>query len=258
MGMDGGNEPPTSTKEPIMSLAIVLSSLSNEVARNSKSYAAGRERHAALLPHATPKDVVAALASTAKSSPQARNAIIVALLEEHRTGANPLWQAILITAFKPMLVHLRFRLKRKGDEDLDQRVLVAFLNALRTVRMGDYAAIALRWATEKEVFLSVHKELRTAIPACEFDEETHPHDVFGVEQRDRERAAEILALLEAHGDELVEVVLATHAGDESLQELVDRKCAGKSASERACEYRRLARARQLVVEEIRASLSDAA
>jgi hypothetical protein len=99
--------------------------------------------------------------------------------------------------------------------------------------LNEYTAIAIRRATEKEVFLGVHKELRTAIPMCEFDEETHPHDVFDVEQRDRERAAEILALLEAYGDELVEVVLATHAGDESLQELVDRKCPGMTASQRA-------------------------
>jgi len=236
-----------------MSFSQTLIALSHDVLRHAKAYPAGRSRHPELASLATPQDVVRRLASSSSATPQERNQIVVALLEEHRAGTCPLWQAILFASSTPMLLRLRKRLKRDKDEDVDQRLLTAFVSALRVVRMGPYAAISLRWATEKEVFLDDHKE-RRQVSFELFEEETHPADVFGVDVRDQERAREILAMLEARGEELVEVVLATHVGDESLEELAARKCPGADKRTLEREVIRLARARQHVVQRIRTSL----
>ncbi len=239
-----------------MSFSKYLTSLRHDVVRHAAAYPAARARHAALESLESPEHVLRALTFTSGTAPEVRNAIVVALLEEHRTSRSPLWQAMLITAFRPMLLNLRWRVGRKGDAaDLDQDVLLAFLGALRSVAPNHYAVAALRWATQKEVFRGIELESRV-VATIPYDDDTHPVDVFGADVRDRERAAEIVNILEMHGDELLEVVLATHAGNERFtgRVFVDDKWATQFCRAFcACEYQRLALARRHVVSTIRAS-----
>ncbi len=241
-----------------MTFSKCLFALSHDVLRNAAAYPAARARHTALAAYENPERVLRALAISSTITQEERNAIMIALLEEHRSSRSPLWQAMLITAFTPMLLNVRRRVRRKGDEDVDQNLLVAFLSALRDVRIGPYSTVAIRWATQKDVFRGIERESR-ALEMNEYDDDTHPPDVFGVEERDAERTEEILRILETYGDELFDVVLATHAGDDSAQGLfVNKKCAGQPLQVRAREYQRLVLARRRVVADIRASFAPKA
>jgi hypothetical protein len=219
--------------------------------RFASVYEAARATHEALAPYATAADVGAALSPASPLAIERRNDLVVALVTEHQARPHPLWQTMLLRVFEPMLTRVRMRLARRADPDLDQRVLVAFLGALRSVRTGAYTILALRWATERELFESRRKE-RRAPETLAYDDEAHPADVFGVDALDQARLAEVARIVEAEGDkDLFDCLVATRANDESLKAYVARAHPDRSERERATIHYRLRCARSALVERIR-------
>ena len=243
-----------------------IARLKRDLARgaSARAYDEARPRHRALLPYASPADVLSALASTSPLSLPERDVVLSALVEERQrtrlvtsggslvsSGSSPLWQTLLLLAFEPMLVRLRTRVGRTRSDDFDQRVLVAFLGALTVVRPGPFLALALRRAAERLVFPSLKLARREAQNDL-FDEDTHPPDLFSVATATH--AAEVIRIIEAAGGaELREAMLATRGTDETLRAYVARTHPHATPAERAAAYERLWRARNAVERRLRES-----
>ena len=157
------------------SIKTALDSLELSLSRHQSHYAAARGRLASLATFTTAKELVAALHQSSPLREAARYDAIAALLREHRTNPHPLWSALLILAFAPMLRQLRSRLGYPRDEDRDQRVLLAFVEAMATVRPDVYAAVALTRATKKAVFAGAKTEAAESAPTPFDDEQYSRH-----------------------------------------------------------------------------------
>lgn len=219
--------------------------------RDTKCFEAARARHVALAPYDRAAALLAALrAPLADADPAEREAVVVALLIEHRASASPLWQALLLAAFEPLLVRMRVRLGHRGDEDLDQRILLGFFEALATVRTDRVAVLGIRWAV-LDVVKTIIRDERREPETIPFDEEHHASDAIDAAPATRIELAEIARLVAARGgDALVDALFATNAG-ESLADYVRRTYGDAGEKARACAYGRLHRARQEVLAAVR-------
>lgn len=134
--------------------------------------AEARARHRALAPFETAATVLSALRLDSAKTAEERYAIVAAIVTEHRMHPDSRWPALLVVAFAPMLHLLRKDLGRPFDEDLDARVLCAFLGAVATVPLaaGSFLPVALRRATAKTVFESDEPSPEDVLS---FDEELH-------------------------------------------------------------------------------------
>jgi hypothetical protein len=129
-------------------------------ARHRHAFEASRARQPALAVHADAASVLATLDDDAEGTYATREALVLALLHEHRASRAAVWASLLLGAFKPMLVRLRGRLisdTMPGDE-LDQIVVTAFLGSLTEVPLSNRLALRLRQRTERQVFALLRKE----------------------------------------------------------------------------------------------------
>jgi hypothetical protein len=239
-----------------MSLVTFLEGAATEARRHAtkvEPLAAAKSRHPALAVHTDIGGLLAALDLRSPLGPEERDALVTAIVREAQTAPHALWQALLLVAFTPMLRRLRTRIAAgRADDELDQRVLFAFLETVRAIVPSTYTALALRWGTEKRIFRAIRTQVR-APRMLELDDETHAVDPFELEAESKATFAEIARIVEgAGGEELLDVLLATAAGDEKLREYVARTYTGRTKKGFAAEYHRLCRARARLVRELRA------
>jgi hypothetical protein len=170
-------------------LALTLDAVLSSLAGTPGAFAEARARRPELAPFASPLDAATTLAGAAG---EGRYALVAALVAEHAAGGSSLWSSILLAGFRPMLLRLRKRLgatagsharSAEAREELDARVLAAFLEALAAVSAKDagrYASAALRRGTEKAL-RSVRRAERREEHEASFDELEHtapsPHAV---------------------------------------------------------------------------------
>ena len=231
-------------------LSKTLESIVSTVSRHAAVYAAARPNHPALASYETIADVLAALGKSSPLSADERDPILIAVATLHQSTRHALWQAILLGAFAPMLLSLRKRQGRHDDVDLDQSVLLAFLEASRSIRTESHVARCLRIVTEAKVFETERKERRHA-GAEVFDDEVQYPSVFGPSSHTKVAAKEVLDLLEAEGGpELRDVMFATCALDETVAEYVARVHARKPPAARAAIADRLRRQRINVLQKL--------
>ncbi len=178
------------------------------------------------------------------------------IVTELQRSSSALWQSLLLASFTPTLIRLRARLGRSPCPDLDQSVIVAFLEAARGLTFRAYVARNLYLVTQASLFAARKRE-RRAPEMRELDEETYlpQGELFRVEAHERATAAEVLRIIEAEGGaELRELLLATFDKQQSVRELVDRVYAGQDDRARARAGKRLLRARMKVLTKLRARI----
>ena len=233
-----------------MALKHVFEEATKATTRFAAEYAEGRSRQPALAPYDEAPAVLAALDPGSGMGSADRAAIVGALLCEHRREAHPLWQSMLLAAFEPMLRRLRHAAGPKGDPDLDQEVVYAFLQALGSVSTDSgYAPRALRWAT-RGVVLDPHRAARRGGRPRPFHDEEYVEPFADGEAAAAERLARLFAGA-GIGGELAEMLLATIGGDEPLKDYADRRAASQDDRRRAAAYDRLVRDRLRAVARIR-------
>lgn len=246
-----------------MGFEIVFDGLKKSVSKFAPVYEAARGEHAALAPYATLAELLAALKLSSKITYAERDAITLALIAEQQTKAHPLWPSLLLAAFEPMLRRLRGRVRVAKDEEIEQRIVLAFLEATQRVALHhppSHAALHLRRETERAVFGAIRRDERTAeaeakanmdaIPDPRTDETPGEVDTIALDE-----LRQVLAD-ESNGDELYDVLCATLGGDEKLLSYVKRTRPELSPEDRKATYGRLQRQRHRVLVRIRARLGE--
>jgi hypothetical protein len=153
-----------------MSLSSLISVVETKLPLRLSAEA--RARRPELARFETAGAVLAALKRNSAQTAAERYATVAAIVTEHRAHPNPQWPALLLVAFAPMLQILRNRLGPPRDEELDDRVVFAFLEAIASVPLGagDFMPVALRRATAKKAFES---DEPSPADVTSFDEEIH-------------------------------------------------------------------------------------
>ena len=141
-----------------MSFAVLFRSLPGIVRRYESTLASALAAQPSFGPYPTTAALVAALSLDSPLPLGDRQELVRSLVTLYRSTGHPLWTALLLHAFRPMLLSLRAR-DRGAKEDRDSRIVLAFLQALaRTPLSGQPVFIALRRATERPVFQSVRAQ----------------------------------------------------------------------------------------------------
>jgi hypothetical protein len=276
-----------------MSLSI-LNQVQHEVRRHPLAYAEARERHAALAPYATVEAILARVNPSVHGEAGEKSALLCALVTEAQRTRHPLWTALLLTAFAPMLRTIRRRtIPCSGEtpDDVEQRVVGGFLQAVQTVKPA-HARLGLRWATQRAAWAVAdgpdeRKELLEESPSAEHAEdeplavdvalramalEGEPSDDESLDEVcggacenplaeqdamiDRITARDIARELLAKGqEELLEALMCAGDDKDSLRDFVDRKYGALPSRERAAKYQRLAVEQTRAVRRLRARLA---
>jgi hypothetical protein len=261
MGVDGANET-TPFEEAVMAISILFQCMKKAVSQSThnREYAAGRARQSALSAYPSALAALEALTKGSALTPPERGEIVAAFVAEERRAAHPLWQGLLYSAFGPMLLRLRGRVGKKSDDDCDQKIVLAFLEAFRSMSLDiepRFAPLAIRRATVHAIFSDL-ASAREAPPIEAFDDELH-EDLFVTEEKDA-RGTDALGMVKSaeKNTAVTEALLAMHDEGLSLKDFVVRRYAQLSEKERASMYQRLRGAQRRAVLRLRAPTGAAA
>ena len=253
-----------------------------EFIRLSRLYAA-RCAHPTLEPYPTLQSLLSALCGQGQADPDTRRRLICAVIEEHQATPGPVGMAILVHAFRGMLVRLSRSLAGVDDpDDADGIVIAGLLQALPRVRPRrdpDRIGMYVRQETRRAVFAALRRDARAREhldldeesagdedalvdgAACDGGVEEAPRDPLASERAARRRGPDATADPESLvplEDRLLfyhptvdaipdETLLRAHAVRGGLRRLTDHLFEQASPLERRRMYRQLVgRARRLV------------
>jgi hypothetical protein len=237
-----------------MSLSSTLEQIKKSLGRADHAYAEGRARQPALAPFESPSAVLAAVDRGSPLTVAQRDAVLLCLLDEVKRTPRALWQSLLLVAFAPMLMRFRKGLRRPGCENLDQRVLVAFLETARSFPHTTYVQRNLRLGTRARIIAARHREERGSDLEL-FDDDTYAADVFAGSTPTHLKAetAEVIRIIEATGGQaLRDALLARIESDATMKAYVDQEHPELGARQRDLLCDRLRRAEQAVLRKVRA------
>lgn len=140
-----------------MSLTLFLRTVPAVVRRHEAAFQAARATEPALAPYAPAGALLDALAPTSALSMRDRQPLMQAVLARHKAVPHALWQALLVASLEPVLRRLG-KYGRGTKEEREQRVLLAFLEALRVVRPTGPIFLSLRRATTRALFDALRAE----------------------------------------------------------------------------------------------------
>jgi hypothetical protein len=239
-----------------VNLSQTIQAIQKTLVRHSPAYAAGRARAAhdsPLAAHDSPLSAAKALDGVSECDEGPRGVLAAAILEEHRQHpACPLWQSLLVVGFAPMLQRIRDRFGKKLDFDLDQTVLLAFLEALRSPALDRVRPAASLKAATEDALKALRRGTLGKADTGSFDETVH-----GVKEAPPEEAEDVRRALEGLDRKGLDLLLRTLLGGESLDEYVRRVHGALDEDERRALCERLRKARSRLVTELRARLSAA-
>jgi hypothetical protein len=241
-----------------MDLVTVLERLRGSVPRYPTQYAIARERQPALAPYPTALSALSALAELARFDADTRADLVLAIVHEQQIAPHPLWQAMLVSAFAPVLRRLRKRLGPSPSGALDQEVVIHFLEALHALPKAPKPAptpraVWRRAARRAFVEGTFGRFEKRVVP---IDEETLPLEPFATAIQEGlldASAAEIEELVELGGcaEEVLAVLLATYASEPKLRAFVNRSLFAEPSSRRERDLGRLTRARRRLRDRLR-------
>jgi hypothetical protein len=213
--------------------------------------ARARGVHAALAPYATPEAVLDALAEESPLGDAERDAIVLAILIEQRRTRHPLWQALLLVTYAPMLHRVARRTLGVDRDDARQGALAGFLEAIAKVRIDPppmLLSLTLRHATERTAFAaSTLVDEPQVEPLESARHEPDPSDVHETIEREDQMRRVVEELVGLFGErdarEVLEVLLVARTSRVALLEHVEATYPGLTAAKKSAMYTRLQRMR---------------
>jgi hypothetical protein len=241
-------------------LSNTITKLKTSASLHAHQFAEGRAAHPVLAPYQSADDALAALRYGSQVSLDDKGLILAAMVKEHQRTGRPLWEALLAGAFEGALLRLRVRLGRRVDADLDQRVILGFLEAISSpfvAAAGRHAHIAIVRASKKVVFGLTIAERAEPRPQA-FDEASYVSDgpsLAGDEPIEDAIGTEVQGAFAKLGDpeEVSDMLFATYVVGETLADYVARIHPTLDAEARGALYERLRRQRLTVVQQLRCS-----
>jgi hypothetical protein len=108
-------------------------------------YASVHSSHPALAPYRTLDELLAKIDERSPETRSDRCALVCTLVDLSQTTREPVFQAVLIHAFRGMLCRIRGEVEGAVDEDFGPRLIAAFLQVIATVNVPpDPLRIGLR------------------------------------------------------------------------------------------------------------------
>lgn len=237
-----------------------------------------KNRYAALAEHETPLSVLAVLGDESTRRWAEREALTRALVTEEQERPHPLWAALLLTAYYPMLSRLRHRIYGNDldPEDFDQLVVSTFLEVVHAFPLADKrdrTAMHLRQMTQRRVFRHIREEHAARVLIAPDDVSDMPPfspDAWPGSPKPRRRrhkvrpepmdcrdAIELLTTRAAHlGQDQIDLVVTTMVRGERLRVYVERTFPDREPDERDRIYQRLKRQRSRTLARLRDLLAD--
>jgi hypothetical protein len=239
-----------------MSLSTTIEQLKKTLPRAGAAYAEGRSRHPALAPYESPTAALAAIDRGSSLRVVERDAILLAILDELQKSSASIWQSFLVVAFAPMLVRFRASLRRPDCDNLDQCVLIAFLDTARSFPHRSYIQRNLRLGTGARLRVERRREYRSTDLEI-FDDEMHAPRTFGADAHMKSAVAEVVEIVEATGgEELCDAIIARHGVAGSMKDYVASEHPGLSPLEQGRLCDRLYRAEAKALRRVRARVKQ--
>jgi hypothetical protein len=213
-----------------VNLTTIIHSERITIRRHESHYQSVREGEPAFAPYATTTALLESLSTESPLDLEQRQPIVRAAILASQRSRHPLWAAVLLCAFEPMLRNLRARVNPSSPicasdrDELDQQVVVAFLETIRAARVDGEEPVfaAVRRRTAYRLFGSVRADREFAemvsfdelSPECAPNVHADPGPFVQVLARE---VAEIMAKREGGAD-----VALSLAGAETLAEQAER------------------------------------
>ena len=242
-----------------MDLSTLIRSECNFLRRYEFRYRLTRDTEPAFEAYA---DLTALLEAVAPESPltiEQRQPVLRAIVLQQQSRHHPLWAALLMRAFEPLLVNFWHRgkpasFRNVGDrEDFTQQVVATFLEVIGSVKVDGSEPVfaVVRRETARRLFGEVRAARETPGETIAFDElaaECAPSPHVDADPFTHLLAREVAGLM-ADTEGGAEVAL-TLAGAETLREQAERLGATDDVT-----YERLKKRRQRAIEHVRAEVS---
>ena len=243
--------------------------------KNQELFKLARKRNKYFTNHSTPFSVLTVLDGRSTTDYAEKNALTRCLIAEHQRAPDSLWSAILISAYLPMLQHLRHRIVGNPlpSSDLDHLIISNFLQVVVEFPLSKwqyYTCVRLRQQTQRRVFRELKREPfnQRNIKFISF-EETRERDLKGRSNRRIQLSdkfdsqgvePEVVLLLNFVGDAIdpgkLDLFIETTLRGENLRDFIKRRCLVSLDSENELEYQRLKRQRSRTLVMLRKILKD--
>jgi len=156
-----------------MRLSTIIAATRSTVGTHDREFQRARAREPSLAPYATAMALFEAIPRAWPRDLEQFEPVVLALLREHQRSHHPLWQALLLRVFEPMLVRLRVRLRCRDWEDRGSMLLLAFLEVISSVSPEPGRAfLSVRCATGRAVFEAARAQDLPAADTAAFDEDS--------------------------------------------------------------------------------------
>ena len=234
--------------------------------RARQTFVDAQARHEVLAGHADLPALIHHLQTP--GDPAKQECILRALIAEYRVADSPLWSTALVSAFYPMLVRLRARLRDDAYDgyELDQIVVAAFIETVAelAVKLPDKLAARLRTYTTRRVMATLQAETRERHGKSRLaDEPRDPDDdpfpgpnapeVDGDDIAE-EAAAHIRWAERTLGPKRMELIRARHLDRVPFAAVVGRRYPDATDEERPLYYQRVKRAKSRAMQHLVASI----
>jgi hypothetical protein len=235
-------------------LLPTLQKNSIEAIRLSRLYSCRLAPHAAFAQYPTLDALVVALSPSARTAPPVRSRLLCAVVADYQATPTALGPAILVHAFRAMLVTLSRSLIGVDDPDeADSMVVAGLLDGLTRVRPArdpERIAMYVRQETRRSVFAALHRDARGR-PYETID----PDEPSGIGDPDAHADPESRVPLEDRlayyrptaGNVPDEQLLRAHALRGGLRRLTEHLFADASPRRRDTVYRQLLRRTERLV-----------
>jgi hypothetical protein len=260
-----------------MDLQNIKRSLRRELSnpKNQELFEMARRHNTAFVNHSTLFSVLAALDDRSVTDYTEKETLTRSLIREQQRASNPLWAAILITAYLPMLGRLRSRITGNPlpPKDLDQIIITSFLQVVKEFPLSkwrDHTCVKLRQQTQRRVFRELNQERahQNFWDPRSFEEileqELEDMSIWELSRSDkydsRDVEMEITLLLDYIGNAIdpgkLDLVIATTFNGESLWDFIKLRRLFSTNALNNREYQRLKRQRSRTLKKIRKILEE--
>jgi hypothetical protein len=160
----------------------VIAEMRRAVVRHEEEFARGKERQPALTALPTLHALLAKLPLSEDVDPVEKHAITMALIKEFGAARSPLWSALLLIAYEPLLVVMGKKAIELPPDERRSLVVTSFLEAAKSASSHDYVRSAPGFLKTVTTFNVMHT-LTTEAMQSDVEMESYDEDLTCADMR---------------------------------------------------------------------------